>query len=154
MSELPEDLAACFRGLPVVGQLDQAFLLLTVNERDGVDTCLLSRTELRTYESDGADLMAVVASRRARANLSARPRATIVAVVGDAVHTIECRIVHRTDAPDTAALLLAAAEHRRDTVGVELRPLSFRVEERLRVEERWDRTEQVMRSLAAPAEPS
>src|SRR6266568_4998339 len=61
------DVDALFGGAPSVGDLDQAFLFLTVSPSGAVDTCLLSRMELRPASYG---LAVVVASRRARANLA------------------------------------------------------------------------------------
>jgi hypothetical protein len=72
---------ALFAGTPAVGDLDQAFLFLTVAESGAADTCLLSRMELR---------------------------------------------------PASYGL------------GIELTPMRYRVAERLRVAERWDRTDRLL----------
>jgi hypothetical protein len=149
MADVPAEVIACFEGLPTVGEWDQAFVLLTVNEAGGVDTCLLSRTELRSFEGRGADLIAVVASRRARANLADRPSATILVVADDALHTLTCRVDRREDKADCAAMLLTVVEHRCDSADVGLEPLRFRVDARLRVDERWDRTERLVQSMTA-----
>jgi hypothetical protein len=133
-----------FGGTPPNGDLDQAFLLLTVAESGAVDTCLLSRTELRPASYG---LAAVIASRRARANLAARPTATIVAVAGDELHTLTCDVAARLDADGAAAFALRIRDHRRDGLGIELTPMRFRVAERLRVEERWDRTNRLLGQL-------
>ncbi len=133
--------AALFAGKPAVGALDQAFLFLTVAESGAVDTCLLSRMELRPASYG---LAAVVASRRARANLAARPAATIVAVSGDEMHTLTCEVTARIDAEEAAALALRILDHRRDGLGIELTPMRYRVAERLRVAERWDRTDRLL----------
>src|SRR5258708_3600758 len=102
---------ALFGGTPSVGDLDQAFLFLTVSPPGAVDTCLLSRMELRPTSYG---IAAVVASRRARANLADRPVATIVAVSGDELHTLTCKVDARLDADEAAAFALAIRDHRRD----------------------------------------
>ena len=50
---------------------------------------------------------------------------------------------------DQAFLFLTVAEsgavdHRRDGMGIELTPMRYRVAERLRVAERWDRTDRLL----------
>ena len=142
------DLAALFGGTPTVGELDQAFLLLTVASSGAVDTCLLSRMEVRPT-IDGLGLAAVVASRRARANLAARPVATLVAVRNDEMHTLTCSVAARVDAEGASAFALRVTEHRRDGLGIELMPMQYRVDEKLRVAERWDRTEKLLGMLDA-----
>jgi hypothetical protein len=142
------DAAALFGGTPAVGDLDQAFLFLTVAGSGAVDTCLLSRMELRPASYG---LAAVVASRRARANLAARPVATIVAVAGDELHTLTCEVDARLDADGAAALALRIRDHHRDGLGIELTPMLFRVAEQLRVAERWDRTDRLLGLLDSTA---
>jgi hypothetical protein len=140
------DLPGCFGGTPAIGDLDQAFLFLTVSPVGTVDTCLLSRMELRPA---GYGLAAVVASRRARANLAERPAATIVAVSDDEMHTMTCEVLARIDAEGAAALALVTKDHRRDGLGIELLPMRFRVAGRLRADERWERTSQLLGLLEA-----
>jgi hypothetical protein len=135
-----------FGGTPSVGDLDQAFLFLTVSPSGAVDTCLLSRMELRPARFG---LAVVVASRRARANLADRPVATIVAVSDDELHTLTCGVDARLDADGAAALALGIRDHRRDGLGIELTPIRFRVAERLRVQERWERTSRLLELLDA-----
>jgi len=140
------DVDALFGGAPSVGDLDQAFLFLTVGLSGAVDTCLLSRMELRPASYG---LAVVVASRRARANLADRPVATIVAVSGDELHTLTCEVNARLDADGAAAFALGIRDHRRDGLGIELTPMRFQMAERLHVEERWDRTDRLLDLLEA-----
>jgi len=140
------DVDTLFGGTPSVGDLDQAFLFLTVSPSGAVEACLLSRTEIRPARYG---LGVVVASRRARANLTDRPVATIVAVAGDEMHTFTCEVDARLDADGAAALALGIREHRRDGLGIELTPIRFRVAERLYVDERWDRTDRLLDLLDA-----
>ncbi len=140
------DVDALFGGAPSVGDLDQAFLFLTVSPAGAVDTCLLSRMELRPASYG---LAVVVASRRARANLADRPVATIVAVSGDELHTFTCEVDARLDADGAAAFALGIRDHRRDGLGIELTPMRFQMAERLHVEEHWDRTDRLLDLLDA-----
>jgi hypothetical protein len=149
-ADAEHSVAGCFGGTPSVGDLDQAFLFLTVNPAGAVDTCLMSRMELRPASYGFA---VVVASRRARANLAERPVATITAVCGDELHTFSCEVDARLDADGAAAFALRIRDHRSDGLGIELTPIRFRVEERLRVEERWDRTDRLLRLLEAQVSP-
>ncbi|MGH9114956.1 MAG: hypothetical protein ACRDWW_03915, partial [Acidimicrobiales bacterium] len=148
MTALDLELRRCLEGNPVVGALDQAFLFLTVSPSGAVDVCVLSRAEMRPTD-DG--IAAVVASRRARANLGERPVATLVAVAGDAVHSLTCEVAGMLDGDDATALSMTVVAHRRDGLGIELRPILFRVEERLQVEERWDRTALLLGLLGSAA---
>lgn len=139
-----DSVARCFGGTPPAGELDQAFLFLTVNPVGAVDTCLLSRMELRPA---GYGFAAVVTSRRARENLASRPVATIVAVCDDEMHTYSCQVDARVDADGAAAFALGIRDHRGDGLGIELTPIRYRVDERLQVEERWGRTDRLLHLL-------
>lgn len=144
MTVVASDIVDCLAGSPPVGELDQAFLFLTAGPAGVVDTCLLSRMELRVTSYGFA---AVVGSRRARANLSERPVATIVAVCGDEAHTFTCGVEARLDEEGVSAFALGLREHRRDGLGIELLPMRYRVEAKLRVQERWDRTAELLQQL-------
>lgn len=148
MSGLDHTLRACLDGSPPVGQLDQAFLLLTVDPAGAVDVCLLSRAELRAAR-DG--LAAVVASRRALANLDRHPVATVVVVCDDTVHSLVCRVTDRVEGDGASAVALAVERHGTDGLGIELQPLRFRVEDRLRIDERWEHTDALLAELAGRA---
>lgn len=150
MNAVPADVAACLGGTPPVGQLDQAFLFLTTGPAGTIDTCLLSRMELRVT---GSGFAAVVGSRRARANLAEQPVATIVGVCGDELHTFTCGVDARLDDDEVAAFALGITEHRRDGLGIELTPIRYRVAARLRVEERWERTERLLHQLESAVRP-
>ncbi len=151
VSAVDADVAACLGGAPRIGELDQAFLFLTAGQGGAVDVCLLSRVEVRVTDEGFA---AVVASRRARANLADRPVATIVVVCGDELHTFTCDVTTRVETGEAAAYALAVRGHRRDGLGIELIPLRYRVAEKLRFDERWDRTEQLLQQLQSTLRPA
>lgn len=146
MTALPDEVVSALSGRPEIGELDQAFLLLTAAPDGPIDVCLLSRTEVRaTPES----VLVAVASGKARRNLAAAGRATLVVVAGDAAWYLALEL--RRSEPSGSGLLgaeLAVVRVLRDSVGVELEPLRFRVEERLRVDERWDRSADLLGRLA------
>lgn len=137
MTALPDEVRAVLDGRPEIGQLDQAFPLLTVDPDGVVDVCLLSRTELEPF---GDTVRIVTMSRKARRNLAASGRATLLAVAGNAAHYLALELRRSLEAEGAMAAELAVTRHLRDDLGVELRPVQFRVEARLQVEERWDRT--------------
>lgn len=145
------DVAACLGGAPRIGELDQAFLFLTASQGGAVDVCLLSRVELRVTENGFA---AVVASRRARANLAGQQVATIVVVCGDEMHTFTCDVTALVETDEANAYALAVRSHRRDGLGIELIPLRYRVAAKLRFDERWDRTEQLLHQLQSTQRPA
>lgn len=145
MTALPEEVREVVDGLPAVGQLDQAFSLLTVDPDGVVDVCLLSRTEVATA---GTRLRFVVGSSKARRNLRASGRATLVAVSGDAAHYLALQLVRSLEEDGAMAAELDVVRSLRDDLGVELLPMRFRVDEKLRMIERWDRTGELLERLA------
>lgn len=134
---VPAAVRAALEGRPVVGELDQAFLLLTVDGTGAVDACLLSRTEV---EARDRAIRVVVAGTRVRRNLRASGKATLVAVAGNAAHVLALELRRTIEDDGALAAELGVVRATRDDVGVTLEPLRFRVDERLRDDERWDRT--------------
>lgn len=137
MLEVPDTVRAAVAGLPVVGELDQAFLLLTAHTSGPVDVCLLSRTELRATSHS---VLLVTTSSKARRNLADNGRATLVAVTADAAHYLALQLRRSVADEDALACEFTVARALEDAMGVELHCLQFRVEERLRLAERWQRT--------------
>ena len=140
------DYLACVEGTPVAGTLDQAFALLTVDADGLVDVCLLSRTELA---STGSRVRLVVASTKARRNLKASGQATLVAVVDNAARYLALKVERTVEGDGAMAVEASPVRLLTDDLGIELRPILFRVDERLRVDERWDRTERLLSELAS-----
>lgn len=145
---VPAEVRRAVEGVPEIGGLDPAFALLTVDPEGRVDVCLLSRTEVETTPSS---LCIVVASTKARRNLHATGRATFVAVAGDAAHYLALRAIRLVEEEGAMAAELEVERELRDDLGVELHPIRFRVEERLRTDERWDRTSKLLARLASGA---
>lgn len=143
---VPDEVRRAVEGTPVVGDLDAAFALLTVDPDGRVDVCLLSRNEV---EAGPKALRLVVASTKARRNLRATGRATFLAVAGDAAHYLALRVRRVVEEDGAMAAELEVERELRDDLDVELHPIRFRVEERLAVEERWDRTRRLLARLAS-----
>ncbi|MGH9108476.1 MAG: hypothetical protein ACRDY3_03250 [Acidimicrobiales bacterium] len=159
---VPAEVVAALDGTPTVGELDQAFLFLTADPTGLVDVCLLSRTEI---EPGHDHVRLVVASTRARRNLQASHRATLVAVCGDAAHYLGLEVRRTVEGDEVGEVAVGAGagavgvgagavgveltvvRSLRDDVGVELRPLQFRAGEQLRVTEHWDRTATLLARL-------
>ncbi|HWG64908.1 MAG TPA: hypothetical protein VG253_24750 [Streptosporangiaceae bacterium] len=148
MTQLPEDVLAAIAGLPAAGELDQVFVLLTADPDGPIDVCLLSRTELQATPTT---VLLVTRSTKARRNLAASGRATLIAMTGGAAHYIALEIRRTIEDEGALAAELAPVRVLRDDLGVELQPARFRAEERLRVEERWDRTTALLSRLADEA---
>ena len=144
MLEVPEAVRAAVTGLPVIGELDQAFLLLTAHTSGPVDVCLLSRTELRATSDS---VLLVTTSSKARHNLADNGRATLVAVSADAAHYLALQLRRSVADDDALACEFTVTRALKDAIGVELSCLRFRVEEKLRLQERWQRTAEMLDRL-------
>jgi hypothetical protein len=142
---VPAGVAALVRGPVVAGGREQAFLLLSTDAEGFPHTCLLSRAELDVTANE---LLAAVASPRTKANLGRDGRGSLVAVGGTVVHT--CRLVLRRQV--VADGLLGAAfevvEHRADSLGIPVAPLSFLASAELAELERWQACEQLLARLS------
>jgi hypothetical protein len=147
---VPDAVVSAISGVPAVGDLDQAFPLLTAGTARPVEVCLLSRTELR---ATAEHILLVSSSTRVARNLAETGRATLVAVAGNAAYYLALDLRRQLSEDGALAAEMAVSETRRDSLGVELLPMCFRVEARLRVEERWDRTTTLLDALATAGRP-
>jgi hypothetical protein len=145
VTEVPAEVRQALEGTPEVGTLDQVFVFLTAAPDGPIDVCLLSRTEVRTSESS---VQVVVASTKAQRNLEACGRATLIAVAGNAGHYLSLELRRAVVAEGATAAELEVVRYLRDDLGVELDPMRFRVEPRLQIEERWDRTASLLQRLS------
>ena len=150
MSGVPDEVRAVVDGLPAVGERDQAFVLTTVDPDGVIDVCLLSRTEVATTSDV---VRVVVGSRKARRNLQATGRATLLVVANDAAHYLALALGRTLEEDGAMAAELGVVRSLRDDLGVELLPMRFRVDEKLRVLERWDRTASLLVRLAETGQP-
>lgn len=148
---MPAEVRQVLDGAPEAGSLDQAFVLLTAAPDGPIDVCLLSRTEVVAGPSA---VQVVVASTKARRNLEACGRATLVAVAGNAGHYLSLELRRTVEADGALAAELEVVRYLRDDLGVELQPMRFRVEPRLEADERWDRTAALLRRLASIEQPT
>lgn len=149
-ARLPEELLAALSGaLPEAGAWYPVHQLLTAG-LDGVPAvCLLSRAEIRATQT-----MVSVAARssRAAANLAVTGTATLVAWAGKPHYvTLELR---DTVAPrmGVRGYLFDVREVRIDDIGIEMRPLEYRMEAWLAAAERWETTSALLDELAVRAE--
>lgn len=146
---VPAAVADLLRGVPEIGTREQAFPFLTVDDAGYPHTALLSRRELEPGPGD-ADLRAAVRSRRTRANLEARGTAALVAVDGPTAHYVKLRLVRADAVHDLLACVFAVAEHRADSMGIPLSPLTYPVTADVARAERWDTTVAALHALHDP----
>jgi hypothetical protein len=151
MTAISEEVRAAVEGTPACGDLDQAFALLTAGPGGPIDVCLLSRTEVRAAATT---IRLVVAGSKARRNLLASGQATLMVITGNAAHYLSLDRQVTIEDDGAVATEFGVVRQLRDDLGVELHPILFRVEERLRTEERWERTSALLDRLEQAGQPS
>jgi hypothetical protein len=147
-ARLPADLLSSLGGaLPEAGEWYPVHQLLTAGADDGAPAvCLLSRAEVRATP----ETVSVAArSSRAAANLALAGAATLVAWAGKP-HYVTLRL-RDTVAPreGVRGYLFDVAGVRIDDIGIEMRPLEYRMEAWLAAAERWETTSAILDELAA-----
>jgi len=147
---VPQALARLLDGRPAVGAREQAFVFLTADQAGFPHVALLSRAELGV-SPDGREVLAVVASRRTRANLERDGRAGLVAVEGTTAHYAKLRVVRTIEAGALIGCAMRLAEYQADTLGIALSPVSFVTTADLARLEGWEASERLLRRLAGGA---
>jgi hypothetical protein len=147
-ARLPGDLLSSLGGaLPEAGEWYPVHQLLTAGPDGGAPAvCLLSRAEVRATP----ETVSVAArSSRAAANLALGGAATLVAWAGKP-HYVTLTL-RDTVAPreGVRGYLFDVAGVRIDDIGIEMRPLEYRMEAWLAAAERWETTAAVLDELAA-----
>jgi len=145
---LPDELARLLAGRPVPGQREQAFPFLTVDAAGYPHVALLSRAELDVGPAQ-ASVLAVVASRRTRENLARDGRAGLIAIAGLTAHYAKLRVTRSVEAGDLLGCELELSEYKADSLGIPLSPAEFMASAELAALENWQRSEAVLRLLAA-----
>jgi hypothetical protein len=149
VTPVPEVIAGLLSGVPQVGAQEQAFPFVTVDADGFPHVALLSRMELEVGR-DGADVHAAVRSRRTRENLERRGRATLIAVEGDTAHYVKLLVVRAVAVHDLLACVFEVAEHKPDSMGIALRPITYPVTVDIARAERWDTTVAALGLLRRP----
>lgn len=144
MIAVPPEVVATLAGRPAVGALEQAYVLVTVDDEGVPDICLLSRSEM---EADTEQVRAVVAGRKPRANLARSGRATLIVVAAGVPTYLALRSGAMVERQGAVGVALFVTRVLRDDIGIELHPIMFRVEERLAATERWDRSTALLGEL-------
>lgn len=131
-----DDLVRLLEGAPGIDAQEQAFPFVTVDEAGFPHAALLSRSELEPCR-DRDELVAVVASRRTRANIERDGRALLIAVEGTTAHYAKLRLVRSIRDDELLGCAFEVAEHKRDSLGIPLAPITFRTSADLARDERW-----------------
>ncbi len=145
---VPRELASLLAGRPDAGAAEQAFPFLTVDEAGFPHVALLSRAEL-DVTADGGDVLAVIASRRTRANLTRNGRAGLIAIAGTTAHYAKLRVLHAIDTPAAIGCVLQVTEHKADSLGIPLSPISFVTTPKIARAEDWDASRRLLSKLAS-----
>lgn len=141
------DLMALLRGPAEVEHDEQAFVFLTVDDNGYPHPALLSRAEL-DVGVDGS-VLAVVASTRTKANLARDGAATLIAVEGTVAHYAKLRVLTSIDEGALLGVSFELVEHKRDSLGIELSPITFRATAGIAELERWDTSARLLGTLAS-----
>jgi len=140
---LPPDVAGQLEGRAQVGTWEPALLLVTAAPSAAPHVCLLSRTEVAVAEGK---VCVVARSRTVRANLAAWDRATLF-LHSEAPCSLGLKLTETVRDGSLTGYLFDVTSHRRDDIGVPLRPLAFLVEPWLAEAENWGQTERLIGDL-------
>jgi hypothetical protein len=142
---VPPEIIALLDGQPEINAWEPVLALLTVDEAGFPHVCLVSRMEL---EADSRHIYAVLASKTTTANLSGRPRATLVAVHDDVAYYLKLAVV-RASPSMPMAVEFEVASLTQDTLGIPLASARYLVTSSLPVTETWARTTEVLTRFRA-----
>jgi hypothetical protein len=147
---LPAEVSALLAGEPEDGAWEPVAHLLTVDDDGFARVCLLSRAELAAGEDT---VSCVVRARHTIANLRRTRQGLLVVAGGEAAYYVRLRVLATLEEAAggrlAVALAVVAAEH--DTLGVPLRPMTFRASAALRSDEQWDGNRALLGRVAAMA---
>lgn len=143
MPPIPPEVETVLRGASETGQWETVITLITVDGAGVPDICLLSRTEL---DSADGNVLAAVASTKARANLTRSGRATLW--VWTPVPTyLALRVVKAIPAGELTGYEFELTRVLADDLGAGLRPPLFHVESWLGEAELWHRSAALLARL-------
>src|SRR5258708_5426608 len=121
---VPGELARLLTGRPDIGAAEQAFPFLTVDEAGFPHAALLSRAEV-DVTPDGSAALAVIASRRTRANITRDGHAGLIAVAGTTAHYVKLSVLRAIETPAAIGCVMRVTEHKADSLGIPLSPIRF-----------------------------
>jgi hypothetical protein len=144
---VPAELAGLLTGAPAVGQHEQAFPFLTVDEAGFPHVALLSRSELEVTP-DRRAVLAAIYSSRTRANLVRDGRAGLIAIGGTVAHYAKLRVVRTVEGDGLLGAVLELTELKDDSYGIPLEPIGFVTTEQVAAVDRWEVSARLLRELA------
>lgn len=142
------DLARLIAGWPQVEAEEQAFPFLTVDDAGFPHVALLSRSEL-DIGVDGSEILAAIRSTRTLANLHRDGRAGLIAVGGTTAHYLKMQALRSQSYDDgLVAWAFEVVEHKRDSLGIPLQPMSFHTSPEVARIERWQASADALKTVA------
>jgi hypothetical protein len=159
---LPPEVRALLAGQPDDSAWEPVAHLLTTDDDGFPRVCLLSRAELTAGELTAGELAAgadtvscVVRARHTIANLRRTGQGLLAVAGGEAAYYVRLRVLATLAEAEAEGRRLAAAfavvAVEQDTLGVPLRPMTFRASAALRSYERWDENRALLERVAAMA---
>jgi hypothetical protein len=148
--KVPEQLARLLAGSPGVGQHEQAFPFLTVDEHGFPHVALLSRSELAVAPG-GGEILAALYSTRTRANLGREGRAGLIAIGPTTAHYAKLRVTRSIELEGLFGCALEPVEVKDDSYGIPLEPIGFVTTEQIAAMDRWEVSARVLHALAERA---
>lgn len=144
---LPQEVVLFLAGGPVMGSAEQVVPLLTVDANGLPHACLLSRAQL---DASATEVRAAVTSLRTRANLRRSAAALILVTLGDTVHHCKLGVLRARDSQGVLLVAFEPLEHKADTMGIPLEPMTFVASPWIASLEHWDETAVMLRLLDHP----
>jgi hypothetical protein len=144
---IPGQLAELLTGRPSVGEQEQAFPFLTVDDNGFPHMALLSRSEL-DVNPDRSLVLVALYSERTRANLARDGRAGLIAIGGPVAHYAKLEVVRTIEAEGLTGCALELVELKDDSYGIPLQPIGFTTTEQVAAMDRWEATARVLDQLA------
>ncbi|MQA84110.1 MAG: hypothetical protein GEV03_05640 [Streptosporangiales bacterium] len=143
---ISDDLAHLLEGRPDVDSREQAFPFLTVDEGGFPHVALLSRSEV-DVTSSRSEILVAVASVRTSANLRRSGKACLIVIDGATAHYVKLRMLRTVEMDGMLGAASEPVEHKRDSAGIPMEPISFPTSAELAELERWDTSARVLLKL-------
>jgi hypothetical protein len=149
---LPPEVGQLLAGQPGEDTWEPVAQLLTTDADGYPRVCLLSRAELATGEVPaGSEAVGcVMRATHTLANLRRDGRALLIVTGADAAHYVRLRareFLAAEDGSGRAAIAFEVTGAHADSLGIPLRPMTFRASARVRQLEQWDTNREFLARL-------
>jgi hypothetical protein len=146
--KLTDDVAQIVAGPIRTGEDRQGFVFLTSDADGSPHAALVSRREMRIRTRDDV-LLVALRGAGTRANLERSGVAGLIVIGGETAHRLTFDVVETCQAENVTGYALEVRHHVRDTVGVPLSPITFRVTPRLAQREDWEAVDRLLDAMDA-----